>query len=408
MVYQGKELPTGFSEVDDGKSKVGNSYRHYSHPTSTSGPQAIKQLKRAKPALVSLGLRAAKIADACRKFDPTLETSKKVHISEKGLQRLLKLVIKAMTAAEGVPSALTHSIRFQLEDAYFKLTTICRTTSSTLSPVCYETELLNGMLTDLLLKARAWQQEVQKIENQLEQQLAALEAEKVQKKREKALFEVAKPKTLNTFFETAKDRGWKVEGPKPEEESPTVEDPQTGFEASSDALAHLQQSKQSLLPESTLVGIVRFPVIFSQGEGIFSERFLSTLVEPTYRFDVHRIYGSYLIMGNALLLGIKQEIAGTVHIRSNPSRNVPEFWISATEGKPTSVGISGQGRGIWYYAALQPYLCREYSSVVGLLERVKPVNPPIKMRQHYYYLLFPNEVVGDSSFSVGSWTFHTK
>lgn len=406
MGYRGKE--PSLTDKVDGLTKIGNSYYHYSQPCSSLlNTQSTKRLKKIRPTLVTLTSRLTKLSRACSKLnlDPSL---KKPIASEKRIQYLLRLVASILNSLDRLPLELVQHAKPKLEEAYFSLVSLCKDIAcSTFAIALPDPELLRSNLADLKTAVETSETLIWELLEVADKRLLQIEEEKVKAKQAKAVFESPTPgPRMDRFIEGVKTLGWKVQESLKQE--PLPEEMGAGFEASSRALAQLQKNKTQLLADKVLVGVIRFPVIFVQGEFLFTERVINVLVNPEFGFDIHRIFGGYLVINNALLIGIDQKITKVVKIRSNPYTSKLDFCFMPSNGSALQTTTKTSPESINYYSALQPYLHKEYASVVQLLNRVKPVNPPLKVRNHFYYLLFPTELTAKCDLLINGWDFLAK
>lgn len=410
MVLQSKLL-TGVQ-----KDSVGYTYRHYSEsPPPVLVPLnqvPIKKLKMAKQDLESAYKTLTKLVSVVSATEKHLLSARKNQKTQipksvrKNFIRLMKLTVKVLGFLEDVTVENVSGVISILKDHHQELNSLAHSartgsvfgTKTNLDAVCSFIETVHAQIESVVQTVDQLAQQI-KIPDIKEQKRV------VEKKKIEAIFDSPRP-PIGKFLETAKDRGWKVQEIQKEEEKelPEVEE---GFNASCSAVTTLCKHTNFLLADFTPTGIIRFPIIATQGMSAFTESIIREIIHAKLGYEVHLVFGSYVVISNTLLVGIHKDLIPTfatkVHVGSN--QNVRVLKTPKTIERNASklkIRIDCE-----YFKALVPYLSREYQPYSDFLNSVGPVNPSQLVGNHYYSPLLPTTLGKTDEFSMGVWSLLT-
>jgi len=193
-----------------------------------------------------------------------------------------------------------------------------------------------------------------------------------------------KPTVLEEFFTKVEEsKGWKVQRVVASRKTPetTFPDLDTDPFGLGCHIAHeLSKPYTTLLPDEVEVGLVSFSIILLEAYRL-PETVLSTCGSAS---PLHRVFGSYVILQDALLIGVHRDL---MKVMKNGQGHLDER----------------------RFQQFIPYLSKSLPDRAHQLAQTFPSGPPRYARHHYYSPLLPRTLIkGASQFSLGNWSFLTE
>jgi hypothetical protein len=228
----------------------------------------------------------------------------------------------------------------------------------------------------------------------------------------------ASSKFLKEFMETAKDKGWITDT----DSLPVVVDEEIkeadielpiseGFQTSSTVLKQLEVGKDTLLPAAVPFGLVKVPIVIVQN-GRSSDTFLLKLSKMDLGYKVHKVYDNYVAIDNMVLMGLHKQMV--LVYDTGPVNNPKAFWKalrkpkSLFSKKPKKEAEDFKKLKIKLdtskFITLAPFLGSEYPDYADLLQKAGPVNPAIRVGNHYYCPLLPYSLGDARKLRINSWS----
>jgi hypothetical protein len=184
---------------------------------------------------------------------------------------------------------------------------------------------------------------------------------------------------LEDFFTKAeRDKGWKIQREDSSKTAQSTATQRDTFGIGCQVVKDLTLPYNTLLDDEIEVGLVSFSIILLEAYRL-PETVLSTCgtIAP-----LHKVFGSYVVLQNATLMGIHQDLMQVIK-----------------EGK----NKVDEER----FRHLIPYLSKNYPDTQEVLARTFPSGPTKFARHHYYSPLLPRQLINTPRFSLGNWSFLT-
>jgi hypothetical protein len=185
---------------------------------------------------------------------------------------------------------------------------------------------------------------------------------------------------LEEFFTKAEnEKGWKIQrapSPKEREESPYGDESLDPFGVGCRIVEELSLPYDTLLAEEVEVGLVSFSILLLEAYRLPD----TVLRECGQMAPLHKVFGTYVILQNATLMGIHRDLMKVIK-----------------EGKEC---VDAER-----FRHLMPYLSKNYPETTDVLSRTFPSGPTRYARSHYYSPLLPRQLIKTPQFSLGNWSF---
>lgn len=186
---------------------------------------------------------------------------------------------------------------------------------------------------------------------------------------------------LEEFFVKAeRDKGWKIQrGGQPKEKETSLGDVSIDpFGVGCRIVSELSLPYDTLLSDEVEVGLVSFSILLLEAYRLPE----TVLRECSHMTPLHKVFGTYVILQNATLMGIHRDL---MKIIKGGKERVDEE----------------------RFRHLMPYLSKNYPETKEVLSRTFPSGPPRFARSHYYSPLLPRQLIKTPQFSLGNWSFLT-